>query len=773
MGNCPGKASKKPERPSPSVEPSIPVASNPAPSNSIVPNEKRFQNIFAHHVDVDDKFVAPVFPKSKAQELLIQKAIKGTLIFSDLDHAVMDMVVAAMESYSVDSGQTIITQGETGDYFYTIEKGTVGYFVDGKKKGQGGPGDCFGELALMYDCPRAATCKTESATTLWRVDQTLCKQVLASADMKEDKEQVAVLRKVPLLEGLDEVYLIKIADALIDTPFKKGETIMKKGDKGDVFYIVKEGTVKLTDIGHGASHFDDQDLTVGSAFGERALVTGDARAATARATTDCVLMALSGDKFQELLGPLDQLLEETLCRRILVSVPMMSRSNPNDNELSRLVRNCLKSVSFEKGAIIAKEGDPVKDPALYIIREGSVVLSHGDKEETTLGKGDYFGDTAIASGHYNYTIKSLGNDDKPSICKAVTKSSMISVLGKKSRFDSVNLKESPKKSSSWRDTTATMENLTKMCLLGTGTFGRVWLVKHKVSGSAYALKIQKKIEIIKFKQVPGVLREKKVMETLEHSFIINMVNSFKDGSNLFMVLTMYQGGELYNILHTKRSDGVKRSSAMFYAAVILEGLDFMHLQNIVYRDLKPENVLLDADGYCVIVDMGFAKEVKDKTYTLCGTPLYIAPEVILSKGHNKAADIWSLGVLIYEMVYGVTPFYSEGIDQMGLFKAIVRGNVKFPHKSHKDVNDLVTRMLHRRAAYRLGCLADGAQDIRDHAFFADIDFDELRNKTMKAPWKPKLKNPFDTKHFDDWSHMEKEGRPAKLSSAQQNLFKDF
>lgn len=195
---------------------------------------------------------------------------------------------------------------------------------------------------------------------------------------------------------------------------------------------------------------------------------------------------------------------------------------------------------------------------------------------------------------------------------------------------------------------------------------------------------------------------------------------------------------------------------MFYAAVILEGLDYMHLQNIVYRDLKPENVLLDADGYCVVVDLGFAKEVKDKTYTLCGTPLYIAPEVILSKGHNKAADIWSLGVLIYEMVYGVTPFYVDGIDQMGLFKSVVRGNVKFPPRSDKDVNDLVTRMLHRRAAYRLGCLKDGAQDIRDHAFFSGIDFAALNSKTMKSPWKPKLKDPFDTKHFDDWSHLEKE-----------------
>jgi len=458
-----------------------------------------------------------------------------------------------------------------------------------------------------------------------------------------------------------------------------------------------------------------------------------------------------------------------------MSVPMITRSDPNDKELSRLVRNYLKPVSFKKGEILAKEGGRVKDPALYIIREGSVTLSEGNKVVQTLDKGDYFGDTALASGAYNYEIKSLGFGSKPLVCKMVTKSSILSVMGGRSRFESTNLSSSSlgNSSKSLRDYTATMDNLEKKCLLGTGTFGRVWLVKQKLSGAAYALKIQKKIEIIKYKQVPGVLREKNVMDTLEHPFIINMVNSFQDKSSLYMVLTMYPGGELFNVIHTKRTDGVKKSSAMFYAAIILEGLDFMHLQNIVYRDLKPENVLIDSDGYCVIVDLGFAKEVKDKTYTLCGTPLYIAPEVILSKGHNKAADIWSLGVLIYEMVYGVTPFYEDNIDQMGLFKSVVRGNVKFPPRSDKNVNDLVTRMLHRRAAYRLGCLKDGAQDIRDHSFFSEIDFEALNSKTMKSPWKPKLKDPFDTKHFDDWSHLEKEGRPAKLTQVQQRRFADF
>jgi len=734
--------------------------------------EGRAKIIFGQGVEIDDDFVAPVFPKSKSQEDLIRVAARQTLLFEELDTSAMKTIVDAMEPFTATSGKTIIEQGETGDYFYVVDKGTVGFYIDGEKKGEAATGAYFGELALMYDCPRAATCKAESPglTELWRVDQVVCKQVLASYTMKSDSNALNVIKKVTLLEDLDPAYLTTIADALIDIPFEKGATIMQKGEKGDVFYIVKEGTVKLTNIGLGESKFDDQELTVGKAFGERALVTGDVRAADATALTDCVLLALTGDKFQELLGPLDELMEETLVRRILRSIPMITRTNPTGRELSSLVTKHMEEVSYKAGKIIRSEGEVFDNPCLYVIRDGSVSLETKDGEKKTLAKGDYFGDTAIASGTFNYTIMCL--DDVT--CKKVSKSTIKSVLGKDVRFISVNISASFVGTPTC-DPTAIMKNLEKKSILGSGTFGKVWLVKHKITGAAHALKVQKKADIIKYKQTAGVIREKKIMETIKHPFVIHMINAFQDQNRLYMVLKMYPGGELYSILHSKRRDGVVKASAVFYSAGIVEALDVMHVQNIVYRDLKPENVLLDADGYCVIVDMGFAKIVEDKTYTLCGTPLYIAPEVILSKGHNKGADIWSLGVLIFEMIYGFTPFYAEGIDQMGLFKAIVRGNFKFPHHpADKDTMDIVTRMLHRRPAYRLGCLKNGSQDLRDHSFFTGLNFDDLVQKKIEAPWKPKLKNPFDTKHFDDWSHLEKEqGRDQKLSKQQQDLFKEF
>lgn len=288
------------------------------------------------------------------------------------------------------------------------------------------------------------------------------------------------------------------------------------------------------------------------------------------------------------------------------------------------------------------------------------------------------------------------------------------------------------------------------------------------------LRSKKKAEILRHKQVKGVIREKEIMEKVLHPFLIDMVNAFQDDKNLYMVLKLYPGGELYNMLHQKKSDGVKKSVAIFYAAGILQALDFMHLKSVIYRDLKPENVLLDEDGYCVIVDMGFAKVVTEKTYTLCGTPLYIAPEVVLSRGHDKGADIWSLGILIFEMIYGFTPFYEDGMDQLALFKGIVRCNLRFPpFLEDPDTMDLIKRMLNRRSAYRLGCLKDGAQDLRNHAWFGAIDFKALGTKKINAPWKPRMKDPFDVK-FDDWSSYEKDDdKYPTLSKKEQSQFAEF
>jgi len=198
----------------------------------------------------------------------------------------------------------------------------------------------------------------------------------------------------------------------------------------------------------------------------------------------------------------------------------------------------------------------------------------------------------------------------------------------------------------------------------------------------------------------------------------------------------------------------------------------MHRRGFVYRDLKPENVLIDDTGYCVIIDFGFAKYVPTKTFTLCGTPLYLPPEVILNRGHNQSADHWSLGVLIFEMLTGDTPFYKEGMEQMDLFRAIVKGRYQPPANISEEAGSVIKGFLSRDPAQRLGSLAGGEDDIPEHPWFKAIDFQELQLKKITPPKVPKVKDPLDVSNFEDWSHLEDKSKMKfpKLSYAQKKVF---
>ncbi|ETO26951.1 protein kinase, cAMP-dependent, catalytic, beta [Reticulomyxa filosa] len=250
------------------------------------------------------------------------------------------------------------------------------------------------------------------------------------------------------------------------------------------------------------------------------------------------------------------------------------------------------------------------------------------------------------------------------------------------------------------DSSIELKYLQKRKILGTGSFGQVHLVKHTTSNEYYALKMVYKATVVQLAQQDHILNEKTVLTCLNSPFIIRLISTFQDTDSVYFLLEPVIGGELFVIL--RRCKRFNEKSAQFYSACVgkkinkmffFEAFEHMHSKSIVYRDLKPENLLIDQKGYLKITDLGFAKFVYDKTYTLCGTPDYLAPELISGKGHDRAVDWWTLGILIYEMIASFPPFYAK--TRIQTYDHIIKDRCVFPAHFTTSVCSLIRKLLHK------------------------------------------------------------------------------
>lgn len=305
--------------------------------------------------------------------------------------------------------------------------------------------------------------------------------------------------------------------------------------------------------------------------------------------------------------------------------------------------------------------------------------------------------------------------------------------------------------------------------LGTGSFGRVHLVRSVHNGRFYAIKVLKKARIVKMKQVEHTNDERRMLKIVDHPFLTRMWGTFQDARNLFMVMDYIEGGELFSLL--RRSQRFPNQVAKFYAAEVVLALEYLHAQDIIYRDLKPENILLDRNGHIKITDFGFAKEVKDVTWTLCGTPDYIAPEVVSTKAYNKSVDWWSLGILIYEMLTGYTPFYDQ--TPMKTYENILVCNVRYPSYLNQDAVDLLQKLITKDLSKRLGNLGGGPSDVKNHPWFAEVLWAKLLSKDIETPYEPPIQpGTGDTSLFDRYPE-EQQDYGVTGEDPYADLFTDF
>ncbi|XP_048414922.2 serine/threonine-protein kinase N2-like [Stegostoma tigrinum] len=330
-----------------------------------------------------------------------------------------------------------------------------------------------------------------------------------------------------------------------------------------------------------------------------------------------------------------------------------------------------------------------------------------------------------------------------------------------------------------RKQTLHLEDFNCVALLGRGHFGKVLLAQHKLAKKMFAIKALKKGNVVSRDEIDSLMCEKRIFETVssvQHPFLVNLFACFQTTNHVCFVMEYAPGGDL--MMHI-RSNVFSEPQARFYAACVILGLQFLHQKDIVYRDLKLDNLLMDAEGYIKIGDFGLCKEGMgsgDCTNTFCGTPEFLAPEVLTETSYTRAVDWWGLGVLIYEMLVGECPFPGDDDDE--IFDSIVNDEVCYPQFLSTEAISMMRKLLRKNPECRLGAGDQDAEDVKKELFFKEMDWEALLARRAIPPFIPKIRSPFDVQNFDDEFTSQ---RPIlspfsdfqPLTSQEQALFEGF
>ena len=295
-------------------------------------------------------------------------------------------------------------------------------------------------------------------------------------------------------------------------------------------------------------------------------------------------------------------------------------------------------------------------------------------------------------------------------------------------------------------------DFTKIKLIGKGSYGNVFLVRYNKNNMIYAMKVYKKSDLREKNQENNTKSERNLLTQINFPFIVEVKFAFQTDSKLFLVQEFIQGGDLFFHIHSGQKFSTQKTK--FYLVEIILAIDFLHKNNMIYRDLKPENILIDSKGHIKLTDFGLSKivtNIEEKSFTICGTLQYIAPEIISGEGYNESVDWWSLGIIMYEMLTGKLPFkfnFDSQEEQEQNDLNIYDKKIKYPSWIEENAKDLINKLLNKNPEKRIGSGKEGAENIKKHPFFSDIDWNKALNKELRPPFIPKIENETDIKYFE-------------------------
>jgi cAMP-dependent protein kinase regulator len=551
------------------------------------------KNVYQQPLQHKQDFCPPTFAHTDAERELIKSALRRNFVFSDLSSRDLKPLIAAFEVCVFAANQTIISQGEPGDFFYVIQEGKVKFQVNDKTVGKAGKGNSFGELALLYTCPRAATVIASKETRLFRVDQMTFRFILQHQTKQSEKEKTDLLRGVNFLKDLDASDIKKLCRVMTPRFFSVDDVLVRKGEPGDAFYVLQEGKVLVKDISVGSTVYEDQVLGSGEYFGERSLCTSEPRAANVVGLTRGVAFSIDRTTFEKVLGSMSRLILKAQDVRKLAGVSILQNAGLDGRQMASLAE-LITDVSVKAGTKVLTKGEKAR-AALYFVREGAVEITQDDSGETLkVPAGGYFGQCLmIDASRKLYPLVTCQFSCSVSVDSVL---GMLSLSDCRMVFDTEVLglldpSESDDKPSETSQLTSTLrlEDLHRHKILGAGTFGQVWLVSGQEKGrkgrSPFALKIQAKSDLAAEGQIKAVIEEKNIMCKMRHPFIAQLIQTYQDPSFVYMLVELIVGGELFSIIHdvNAETDGMPEKQARFYAFGVADALAYLHRAKYVFR----------------------------------------------------------------------------------------------------------------------------------------------------------------------------------------------
>ncbi|CAI5683705.1 cGMP-dependent protein kinase 2 [Oreochromis niloticus] len=561
------------------------------------------------------------------------------------------------------------------------------------------------------------------------------KRARVKKNVSETSLIVKAIQKNDFLSRLDDEQIAMMVDLLKVSHFNPGDEVIQEGSEGDSMYIVAAGELSVTQSGR-----DLRTLTSGDVFGELAILYNCKRTATVKAKTPVHLWCMERQTYRSIMTNKSKKKREQLVGFLKTAHTL---KDLNDVQLSKII-DSMEEVKYQDKDVIVREG--TEGNAFYIILKGEVLVTKNvnghEKQIRRMGKGEHFGEQALIR---EVLRTATCTADGPVTCFSIDKEvfeETIPVEHLELFDDSKVMQEAQAPEKSSPSSTLRLKDLIPVfyqegryqgdpVTLGVGGFGRVALMTTLPHGKYYAVKRVSKKHIVAKRQEEHMLFEKKILKAVQCEFIVRLHGAFKDTRYIYMVMEFCSGGEIWTKL--KEVGRFDEPVAVFCTACVVEAYAYLHKKNIMYRDLKPENLMLDVKGYIKLVDFGFAKELVrgEKTYSFVGTPEYMAPEIIKNQGHDFAVDFWSLGILIFELLAGSPPFSSS--EPQKIYAKILDGEIRYAPYMSEAAKSIISKLCRPRPGQRLGNTKNGIKDVRHHRWFSSMNWHKLRVGQLEAP----------------------------------------